>query len=76
MPCGCQRRRGWKPPPASKPLVIGEEGFFLMRYLGAELNEPLQGDITGALYMFHERRELYVDKRDAVYLMGPEFEVM
>ena len=46
-----------------------------MRYLGADLPEPLHGDYTGAAYKFNERRLLYVDKRDAVYLMGPEFEM-
>lgn len=33
------------------------------------------GDYTGAEYRFDRRRRLLVDKRDAVYLMGPEFEV-
>ena len=47
----------------------------MMRYTGADLTEPLQGEYTGALYSFHRQRKLYVDKRDAVYLMGPEFEM-
>ena len=47
-----------------------------MRYLGLELTEPLQGDYTGAIYAFDQKRLLYVDKRDAVYLLGPDFEVM
>jgi len=34
------------------------------------------GDYTGTEYRFDQRRVLYVDKRDAVYLLGPEFEVM
>lgn len=65
---------GWQPI-APKAVVVGEEGMFLMRYLGAELAEPLQGEYTGAIYRFNERRVLYVDKRDAVYFMGPEFEI-
>jgi len=34
------------------------------------------GDYTGAEYNFHRRRKLLVDKRDAVYLPGPDFEVI
>jgi len=66
---------GWKPS-VTRQVVLGEEGFFLLRYTGQQLTVPLQGDYTGAWYKFHQKRVLLVDKRDAVYLLGPEFEVM
>jgi len=46
-----------------------------MRYIGPAITESYHGDYTGHEYKFNERRLLYVDKRDAVYLMGPEFEL-
>ena len=46
-----------------------------MRYTGPDITEPLKGDYTGSEYKFNERRLLYVDKRDAVFLMGPEFKM-
>jgi hypothetical protein len=56
-------------------VIVGEEGFFLLRYIGPEITEPYHGDYTGTAYPFNTRRLLYVDKRDAVFLMGPEFEM-
>jgi hypothetical protein len=55
--------------------VVGEEGFFLLRYTGPELTQPIQGDYTAMQYRFHEKRLLYVDKRDAVYMLGPDMEI-
>ena len=63
-------------PPTTRAAVLGEEGFFILQYSGPELKEPIMGDYTGAEYNFHRRRKLLVDKRDAVYMMGPEFEVI
>ena len=63
-------------PPIPKSVVLGEEGFFILQYNGPELKQPVMGDYTGAEYRFDRRRKLLVDKRDAVYLMGPDFEVM
>jgi hypothetical protein len=54
---------------------MGEEGFFLLRYTGPALSAPVMGDYTGGEYKFDERRLLYVDKRDAVYLLGPDFDM-
>jgi hypothetical protein len=54
---------------------MGEEGFFLLRYTGPALTAPVMGDYTAAQYNFHTRRLLYVDKRDAVYLLGPDMEM-
>lgn len=63
-------------PPVSKSVSVGEEGFFLMRYIGADLADPVIGEYTGAEYRFHERRVLLVDKRDAVFMMGPDCEIV
>ena len=72
--CASDRIGGWQPP-VTRPVIVGEEGFFLMRYIGPEITEPYHGDYTGAEYKFHTRRLLYVDKRDAVYFLGPDFEM-
>jgi hypothetical protein len=69
------RQGGWTPT-INHPVVLGEEGFFLLQYTGPQLTQPVQGEYTGAWYKFHQRRTMYVDKRDAVYLMGPDFEMM
>jgi hypothetical protein len=62
--------------PVNKAVVVGEEGFFLLRYTGPELTQPIQGDYTAIQYRFHERRLLYVDKRDAVYMLAPDMEIV
>lgn len=63
-------------PPVSHTVSVGEEGFFTMRYTGADLSGPVVGEYTGAEYRFHERRVLLVDKRDAVFMMGPDCEIV
>jgi hypothetical protein len=73
MSC-CGGRGYWKPV-LPKPVVLGEEGFFLLHYTGEPLEKPLIGDYTGTVYPFHQKAFLYTDKRDAVFLLGPEFEI-
>jgi hypothetical protein len=38
--------------------------------------EPITGQATGIGYSFDVRRRLYVDVRDVVYLLGPEFRIV
>ena len=55
-------------------IIFGERGVLLLRYVGTEkLTQPLIGDFTGQVYPFNEKSTMFVDKRDAVFLLGPEF---
>ena len=47
-----------------------------MHYTGPKLQDPIQGDYTGAWYKFHRMHTLYVDRRDAVYMLGPDMEIV
>lgn len=50
--------------------------MFLLHYVGPAMIEPVIGDVTGVEYRFNARPVLYVDKRDAVFLLGPDFEIV
>jgi hypothetical protein len=45
----------------------------LLEYKG---NDPkaVYGEVTNTRYPFDRRRVCYVDTRDAVYLLGPEYD--
>lgn len=55
-------------------MVIGERGLILLSAL-AEFSVPIYGPVTGAAYPFHIKKRMYVDRRDAVMLLGPEFDI-
>lgn len=54
--------------------TIGERGFLKLLYVGADPAEALPGQVTGVTYPFDKVNPLLVDKMDATYLLGPEFE--
>ena len=62
-------------PPTKSTPVIGEKGFMKLQYIG---NEPEMwfGEETNTAYPFDRTDVLFVDIRDAVYLLGPDFEVI
>ena len=65
-------RRGRKPARSVKPLVPGEVGFRLLRYVGqAPTARVWKGPITGAWYVFGPGDERYVDDRDARIFLNP-----
>jgi hypothetical protein len=57
---------------AVTPPVFGSHGLTLLRAV-VQPDEPINGYVTGAEYPFHERVLLYVDDRDVVFLLGPEY---
>jgi len=68
--CTCKDRI-----PAPRPAVIPEH--FLMLLEAEELTaEPVVGQATGIGYRYDVRRRLYVDSRDAVYILGPGFRIL
>jgi len=46
----------------------------LLEYKGSEPAQAVYGEVTNTRYPFNLRRKLFVDTRDAVYLLGTEFE--
>ena len=57
--------------PKKAELMTGEMGFMKLQYIGND-PEELPGQVTGVLYPFHKVATLFVDRRDAAYLLGPE----
>lgn len=59
--------------PSAPPLLkVGEKGLLLLRATFTP-TAPIRGEVTGALYPFNQRQMLYVDARDAVFLLGEDF---
>jgi len=54
--------------------IPGEKGFEKLRRIGEPFPTPIMGEYTGAWYPFDKKEILLVDIRDAVYLIGMEFE--
>ena len=61
---------GASPVPA---IVFGAAGLMAVQFTGNGLDEPILGSHTGTLYSFHERPTIYVDRRDAVFILSNEF---
>ena len=67
-----------RPPRAAKkkpPPVPGAAGFLRVKYIGKEPTDQY-GQVTRAAYPFVSGQERFVDRRDAVYILGSDFEVM
>ena len=56
---------------SDRPAALGERGMLLMERRNGN-GEMLHGPVTGAAYPFDERSRMFVDRRDAVYLLGPD----
>lgn len=46
----------------------------MLRVIGAKPDGPIIGDVTGYPYHFHRKSMMFVDKRDAIFFLGPDFE--
>ncbi len=72
MSCGCS---GTKTRPSGDPQkVLGEIGLLKVVQVSEE-HYDVFGEVTDALYPFSVRSVRYVDTRDAVYLLGKDFEL-
>lgn len=40
-----------------------------------DFESPAYGSVTGTSYPFHIKKSMYVDRRDAVMLLGPEIDI-
>lgn len=71
MACGCS---GTHRHPRGAPVVLapGEAGLLKLQ---ATPEDPTDvwGEVTNIAYLFSVRPQLYVDTRDAVFLLGEEF---
>jgi len=69
---GPAKRKSVKTP--AKELLPGGGGMVLVSYIGDEtLVAPIKGAHTNIAYPFDKKGILYVDLKDAVYLLGMEF---
>lgn len=47
-----------------------------IEFVGTEKPEtPIIGQVTGMIYPFNRQAAMRIDSRDAVYLLGPEFDL-
>jgi len=51
--------------------ALGQQGMMVLEASGQE-RRPQWGEVTGTRYPFDERARMWVDRRDAIYLLGPE----
>jgi hypothetical protein len=73
---GCKKRQ-WihAHVPVPPAMVIGEKGMTLLK-ADPLADTPVLGEFTGTYYPFNERIMLFVDTRDAVFLLGDQFSVV
>lgn len=69
--CNHQPRVGAVSPPAGSSPELGELGMLLLTASGQERTGQW-GPVTGAYYPFDERPSMWVDRRDAIYLVGTD----
>lgn len=69
MGCKCDGLRRLLRGP--RKVVLGERGMLRMERRNGS-GEMVYGPVTGAAYPFDERERLFVDRRDAVYMLGPD----
>ena len=55
--------------------ALGQQGMMLLAASGDE-RRPQWGEVTGTRYPFDERARMWVDRRDAIYLLGPELRMV
>jgi len=73
---GCKKRQWIHANVAVPPaMVMGEKGMTLLK-ADPLADAPVLGEFTGTYYPFNERMVLFVDTRDAVFLLGDQFSVV
>lgn len=72
MACSCGSRPAWLPR-EGQAAGLGERGFIVMRATGK--GRTMFGQATGTRYPFGKRPRMYVDRRDAIYFLGPEVQL-
>jgi len=74
--CNCTKKRWIHADKAEPPkITIGEKGMTLM-WVTSVTETPVIGEFTGVYYPFDKRQALYVDSRDAVFLLSDQFQIM
>lgn len=63
-----------KPSGSPAPGTLGPIGLMKITQV-ASTPYDVYGEVTNKRYSFSEHRSLYVDTRDAVYLLSKEFEL-
>lgn len=72
MACAGVRHFPYPVPPDAKMPNVGANGLIkIKRANGRE--DDVFGEVTNAKYAFSNHTVLYVDVRDAVYLLGKDF---
>jgi len=51
----------------------GEQGMIKIKYMGTNGNADARGEVTGAKYPFSRQLIMFVDARDAVFLLGTDY---
>ena len=76
MGCGCKKRI-WvhERNPLPPAMIIGEKGMTLLKAYPLA-DAPVLGEFTGTYYPFNQRQMLFVDTRDAVFLLGEQFSIV
>lgn len=74
---GCCKQRTWihARTPVPPAMIIGEKGMTMLR-ADPLPDAPVLGEFTGTYYPFNERQVLFVDTRDAVFLLSDQFSVV
>jgi len=71
MACGCSGTL--RHPKGGVPVLAPGEAGLLKLQATPEKPTDVWGEVTNLAYLFSVHPELYVDTRDAVYLLGEEF---
>jgi len=48
--------------------------LILLEYRGSEPPQVVYGEVTNIRYPFHLKKRLFVDTRDAVFMLGPDYD--
>ena len=74
--CNCSKKKWIHAAKAVPPAItIGEKGMTLMQTTTIT-DAPVIGEYTGSYYPFNERQMLFVDTRDAVFLLSEQFQMV
>lgn len=69
MGCACGKK-GRTIAPAFAGVIYGEKGLTPLESMNGL---DIDGEVTGYVYPFSKKRKMFVDARDAVYLLGMEY---
>jgi hypothetical protein len=71
-PCPCRASATFVAGVTSNGMAYGEKGLDLVSCVAPEPYSRI-GDTTGYLYPFQVRREMYVDRRDTLFILSDDF---